>query len=246
MELDEKAEEALETLWIKTLEERRGSLPLEELNQVREGIVGQLLERGYIASSEGGLTLTEKGRLRAEDVVRRHRLAERLLADVLAAGDEVIHQAACQFEHLLDRDLDENICSLLGHPKVCPHGKFIPPGRCCQEGQREPKQVVSPLSQMAPGQRGRIAYIHAPQSGELQKLMGMGVLPGVPIALVQRFPSYVFQMRQAQFAVDREMADAIYVRLAQPGVGLRGGPGHRRGLWRRLRRQGRRAGPASS
>ncbi len=48
--------------------------------------------------------------------------------------------------------------------------------------------------------------------------MSMGILPGAPIGLVQRFPSYVFQVRQEQFAVDREIADSIYVRLIEAGT----------------------------
>ena len=43
----------------------------------------------------------------------------------------------------------------------------------------------------------------------------MGILPGAPISLIQSFPSYVFQVRQTQFAVDKEIADAIYIRLIE-------------------------------
>ena len=60
-----------------------------------------------------------------------------------------------------------------------------------------------------------MAYIHAPGSEQIQKLVAMGILPGAPINLIQRFPSYVFQVRQTQYAVDREIADAIYVRLVE-------------------------------
>jgi hypothetical protein len=48
--------------------------------------------------------------------------------------------------------------------------------------------------------------------------MAMGILPGAPISLIQSFPSYVFQVRQTQFAVDREIADAIFVRLVETGA----------------------------
>jgi len=75
------------------------------------------------------------------------------------------------------------------------------------------QKVVTPLSQLALGQKGKVAYIYAPESSQLQKLMAMGILPGAPVSLIQSFPSYVFQVRQTQFAVDKEIADAIYVRL---------------------------------
>ncbi len=225
MELEEKAEELLETLWICTEEEKGGSFSLDDLGGMKKPIK-QLLKAGYISVSDDRVVLTNKGRPEAISVVRRHRLAERLLADVLGTRDVLIHEKACKFEHLLDRGLDESICSLLGHPKVCPHGKLIPPGRCCQEEQMQAQKVVAPLSQLAQGQKGKVAYIYAPESSKLQKLMAMGVLPGAPISLIQSFPSYVFQAGQTQFAVDKEIADAIYIRLVEE-TSTREEPPHR-------------------
>ncbi len=244
MELEEKAEEILETLWIRT-EEKKDSFSLNDFEVIEKEPVKQLLNAGYISLSDDRVMLTSTGRSEARNVVRRHRLAERLLTDVLGARDMLIHEKACKFEHLLDRGLDESICILLGHPKICPHGSPIPPGRCCQEEQTQAQKVVAPLSQLAQGQKGKVAYIYAPESSKLQKLMAMGILPGAPISLIQSFPSYVFQARQTQFAVDKEIADAIYVRLVEEGTTSQTGekPPHRHrrrrgrlargfGLWR--------------
>lgn len=214
MELEEKAEEILEALWIRA-EDKKKPITLDDLEVTENKPIKQLLDAGYISVSDDQVVLTSKGRPEATNVVRRHRLAERLLADVLGTRDILIHEKACKFEHLLDRGLDESICSLLGHPKVCPHGKPIPPGRCCQQEQTQAQRLVSPLSQLTQGQKGKIAYIYAPESNKLQKLMAMGILPEAPISLIQSFPSYVFQVRQTQFAVDKEIADAIYVRLVR-------------------------------
>lgn len=216
MELDEKAEEILETLWIRTQEEKEGFLPLGDLRVAGiKGPIEQLLQAGYIVLSDSQVQLTGRGYPEAENVVRRHRLAERLLADVLDTRGVLVHERACKFEHLLDRGLDESICTLLGHPRICPHGKPIPSGKCCREGQRRAQKLVSPLAELAPGQKGKIAYIYAPESSRLQKLMNMGILPGVSISLIQSFPSYVFQIGQTQFAIDKEIADAIYIRLVE-------------------------------
>ena len=233
-QLGEKAEEILETLWINTEEARKDSMPLDELPVDEKEPVSQLQEGGYISLSDSGIKLTDKGRVMASSVVRRHRLAERLLADVLGTGEKSMHERACRFEHLIDPGLDESICTLLGHPKICPHGKPIPPGRCCQQGQSSGAKLVSALSQLVPGQKGTVAYVYASESNQLQKLMAMGVLPGAPITLVQRFPSFVFQIRQTQFAVDKEIADTIYVRLTAQEGEVAGEPGkHRRrfGRW---------------
>jgi DtxR family Mn-dependent transcriptional regulator len=214
MELEEKAEEVLETLWIHTKEEKKDSFPLDDLGDMKKPIE-ELINADFISISDKRVVLTSKGLPVAKDVVRRHRLAERLLTDVLGARDILIHEKACKFEHLLDRGLDESICILLGHPKICPHGSPIPAGRCCQKEKTIAQKVIAPLSKLSQGQKGKVAYIYAPESDKLQKLMAMGILPGAPIILIQSFPSYVFQARQTQFAVDKEIANAIYVRLEE-------------------------------
>ena len=76
--------------------------------------------------------LTHKGRQKAADIIRRHRLAERLFTDSLALDSETeIEQQACKFEHILSQGATEKICTFLGHPRTCPHGAPIPPGPCC-------------------------------------------------------------------------------------------------------------------
>jgi putative ABC transport system ATP-binding protein len=76
--------------------------------------------------------LTTRGRQRAADIIRRHRLAERLFTDSLAMDSETeIEQQACKFEHILSPEATDKICAFLGHPKTCPHGALIPPGPCC-------------------------------------------------------------------------------------------------------------------
>ena len=76
--------------------------------------------------------LTPRGRQRAADIIRRHRLAERLFTDSLALDSETeIEQQACKFEHILSPEATDKICRFLGHPRTCPHGAPIPPGACC-------------------------------------------------------------------------------------------------------------------
>jgi len=81
--------------------------------------------------------LTPRGRKRAEDVIRRHRLAEMLFSETFGEkSEEVIEEQACKFEHILSPEATERICSFLGHPKTCPHGAPIPPGTCCTKKQQ--------------------------------------------------------------------------------------------------------------
>lgn len=91
---------------------------------------------------------TERGRKRAMDIIRRHRLAERLFTQTLNIHDEKeIEEQACKFEHILSPEATDRICTFLGHPETCPHGSPIPPGPCC--GQRfieANKEMVSAKS----------------------------------------------------------------------------------------------------
>ncbi|MDP3878793.1 MAG: metal-dependent transcriptional regulator [Dehalococcoidales bacterium] len=235
MELLEQAEEILETLWIRTEERKEDSVALDDVGNGDKKPVEQLLSAGYVSADGNRLRLTGAGKPEAMNIVRRHRLAERLLVDVLGTtGDTLMHEKACKFEHLLDRGLDESICVLLGHPRVCPHGNPIPPGKCCQQKRSSMQQVVTPLSQLTAGQKGKVAYIYAPDSNKLQKLMAMGILPGTPLSLIQNFPSYVFQVNQTQFAVDKEIGDTIYIRLIEEKSSHQTGeePAHRSGRQR--------------
>ncbi len=81
--------------------------------------------------ADHNVLLTDRGKTRARDVVRRHRLAERLFKDTFRIDDHEAHSQACKFEHIISPELDERICSFLGHPTTCPHGNPIPPGDCC-------------------------------------------------------------------------------------------------------------------
>jgi putative ABC transport system ATP-binding protein len=80
------------------------------------------------------IAFTPKGEQRAANVIRRHRLAERLFTETLHIENErEIEEQACKFEHILSYEATDKICAFLGHPKTCPHGSPIPPGCCCTQ-----------------------------------------------------------------------------------------------------------------
>ncbi len=213
MELSERAEEVLEALWIQNEEE--GKKPLD-LGIVRDDPAQkELTSLGYIKVEAGHIILLEKGWKEAQQSIRRHRLAERLMADVLDVKQKLLNEVSCKFEHLLHKGVEENVCILLGHPKICPHGKPIPSGNCCKAFEKKASPLVISLSEMNAGQKGKVSYLNTKEREKLDKLLSIGVLPGMQINLLQKFPSYVFQVGQTQFAVDKEMAEAIYVRLVK-------------------------------
>src|ERR1700736_4381246 len=101
------------------------------------------LKPAGFSTGDGSLIveLTPRGHQRAADIIRRHRLAERLFTDSLAMDSETeIEQQACKFEAILSPAATDKICTFLNHPLTCPHGAPIPPGPCC--GRRaESKQT---------------------------------------------------------------------------------------------------------
>ncbi len=212
--LSERAEEILEALWIQKEEE--GGKPLDLGASRDDPAIEELIKLGYIRTDKGHIHLLEKGKSTAAACVRRHRLAERLMADVFDVKKNIIDEVSCKFEHLLHEGLEDNVCTLLGHPKICPHGKAIPQGKCCME--KKDKRLLKFLARLPDLEikdKGKIAYLQTKDTGQMQKLISIGAIPGVSIALMQKFPSYVFQIGNSQFAIDKELASAIYVRLTK-------------------------------
>jgi putative ABC transport system ATP-binding protein len=107
-----------------------GNLPVLP-NEPASRVLHRMSELQLVELQNGQVSLTPGGSRRARDVVRRHRLAERLFKDTFAIEDSEAHNQACKFEHIISPELDQRICTFLGHPKTCPHGNPIPPGACC-------------------------------------------------------------------------------------------------------------------
>lgn len=212
MKTNERIEETLEKLW-EQLEENSGGKMLPEILDPEQNIfLDTLVEKGLVEKYQDGIRFTEIGREEARLAIRRHRLSERLFHDIIETNQDDMEEAACQMEHVVKKEIEEEICRLLGHPETCPHGKPIPAGACCQKARLSGDKFVAPLASLKRGEKGVIAYIKAGDSKKLQKLMAMGILPGNPITLTHAFPSFVFTVGYSQYAVDRDMADAIYVK----------------------------------
>jgi len=131
-ELHDTTEEYLET--ILSLEEE-GIVPMRARLVERLGLsaaavsetVGRLVTQGFVElDGDRHLTLTTKGRGLATTIVRRHRLAERLLVDVIGLEWEKVHAEAARWEHAISADVEEKLVELLGDPATCPHGNPIP------------------------------------------------------------------------------------------------------------------------
>jgi DtxR family transcriptional regulator, Mn-dependent transcriptional regulator len=208
--IDPNVEELLESLYVFEIE--NSDYPSDDI--VTKG-VQKALVLGLTIPEGQRYKLTESGKETGENVIRRHRLAEKLLRDVLAVKHNHVEEDACRFEHVLQDGVDEQVCILLGHPTHCPHGKTIPQGPCCLRAKDDNINEVRPLCDAKHGADGTVAYLATHDNRKIQKLVAMGILPGVDIKIIRQFPSHIFQIGYSQFAVDRPLAEVIYVRWAQ-------------------------------
>ena len=219
MKLSEKAEEILEAMWIAAEEEGQGFAEMEKIGVAADDpAFKELTGLAFIEIKEGRLYFRPEGKQEGRSTIRRHRLAERLMMDVLNIRGESGDSKACQFEHLLNEGVDARVCTMLNHPDTCPHGKAIPPGECCLEAKRSGDLGVVRLTELKSNEEGKIVYIQTKDNKKMQKLVAMGVLPGNRIRLLQSFPSYIFRVGYSEFAVDAEMAREIFISHLQEKV----------------------------
>jgi DtxR family Mn-dependent transcriptional regulator len=124
-----------------------------------------------------GVRLTEEGLCDALALVRRHRLWERFLTDVLGLPWDVVHEEACRLEHAASERVTERLAELLHYPERCPHGKLMPPPGC----QLVPPQDALPLSTLESGQGGKVAYVAREDAELLRYLQKLGLCPDVQV-----------------------------------------------------------------
>jgi len=134
---------------------------------VSEG-VSRLEEQGLLVLTEDRtVALTDRGREWASSVMRKHRLAERLLADVIGLDPAHIHEEACRWEHVISDRVEQRIAELLGHPTTSPYGNPIPgsafngPTPLSLDAFGDGRATVHSLSEQIQGDEEQIATLFA-------------------------------------------------------------------------------------
>lgn len=214
-------DEILECLW--SLREKGKNNLSDVIGIIDEQNVSDVMRKmekaDYIKISGDQVVFTDKGETRARDLTRRHRLAERLFYDVLEVGMKESEETACEIEHFLSPPVTDSVCSFLGHPPTCPHGKPIPRGECCLKYRTAFRPLVMQLRELEVGSKGRIVFIRPSDSSRVERLASMGIFPGSVVRLKQKRPSFVLEIDETTLAVDTLIAEEIYVKqLAGPDV----------------------------
>ena len=212
----ERIDEALELVWLLEEEGRpefnRFRLNSDDVNF--DELVNEMIKNNLIFLKEDKVGFTEKGRMLAKGLIRRHRLAEQLFTDVFELTEPTVDADACKMEHILSEELTESVCTFLGHPPKCPHGKPIPRGECCKKYKIEIEPMVVRLIDFEVGLKGRIVFIVSAETSRLNRLSSMGITAGCVIKLLQKKPSLVIQVEETAIAIDPDIAKEIYVKKA--------------------------------
>ncbi|OGF64544.1 MAG: hypothetical protein A2Y62_06880 [Candidatus Fischerbacteria bacterium RBG_13_37_8] len=175
-------------------------------------LLDKMLSRELITIDENILTLTDAGKKNATIIIRRHRLAECLLKDVFEIKETIMESSACEFEHILMPEVVESICTFLGHPNKCPHGKYIPPGNCCKQFKLVIQPLVKPLKELETAVDAAVVFITSEAKHSLARLGSLGILPGQTIRLIQKSPSFILKLDNTMLALDDSIAAQIYVK----------------------------------
>ncbi|NIR88045.1 metal-dependent transcriptional regulator [Candidatus Bathyarchaeota archaeon] len=214
--ISKRSEEYLEAIY--RLEKKTGSARTMELARqlnVTPGSVINTIEslerrRLIIHKPYKGVKLTEEGRKLALEVLRRHRLAERLLMDFLRLDWSQVHDAACKLEHAITEEIIKPLEKALKHPKTCPHGNPIP--TACG-GIIEEKS--EPLLHLNPKEKAIIAKITKEESSTLKHLATLGLMPGAFIE-VEHKSSYggpiTIKVGEVSHTLEHKLASIISVR----------------------------------
>ena len=206
----EKLEDALEYIWL--LEENGENTIRKFLEKYDENFLKELIDKKYVELRDEKLFLIGKGKEIAKNIIRRHRLAEFLLYNVFELEEKSFEEFACKFEHIVDEEITDKICTFLGHPPYCPHGREIPRGKCCLERRREIESIIKPLTELEPGRNAEIVYFVTESKSLTDSLVGHGLMPKKRITLKQKSPIIIIKVGENLISIDKEIAKRIYVK----------------------------------
>lgn len=211
--LTEKLEEIVEAIWCAYENKDYTIDAIKErcIIDFTDADLKELEGLGIIVQSDDKVLFSNAGKTLAQAIMRRHRLAEVLVSSILRLKDSAMEEVACKVEHSLAPEVEESICTLLGHPDICPDGKPIPRGRCCRKRLRTIDKTVVSLIELKPSETGKITYIKPGSHSNLHQLISMGIQPGVSVTVHRTKPAFCIKYENTELALDQEIAKNIFV-----------------------------------
>lgn len=171
------------------------------------GMLRRLEEQGLLCyQRKTGALLTDKGRAFADRLRRRHRLAERLLTDLLGMPWQRAHEVACRFEHVIDDEVEEYLSNALNHPSTCPHGNPL--------GEQTSQENLQSLDKLQPDDCGILRCVTNESSPMLDYLNSLELRPGAKVTIISEAPMdgpLTIEVAGHRHALSREMAACLWI-----------------------------------
>ncbi|MGH9092959.1 MAG: metal-dependent transcriptional regulator [Acidimicrobiales bacterium] len=174
-------------------------------------MLDRLVQEGYVRRAGRVVELTPKGSALARKVVRKHRLAERLLVDVIGLEWYKVHREAGRWEHVISDEVEARLVQLLGDPGTCPHGNPIPGS--ASEG---PAAGQIPLAEASPGTTVTLARISEQVELDMTALAYLdehGFVPGATAVVASRGPdgTLLLELDASTVAFGPDLSNHLYV-----------------------------------
>jgi DtxR family Mn-dependent transcriptional regulator len=176
-------------------------------------MVKKLVARGLVTYEPyKGVTLTAEGQTQALCVIRRHRLWERFLTDVLDIPWDQVHEEACQLEHATSSLVEEKLAQFLNEPETCPHGHPVAGTDCCCDEEED-----FLLSEMEPGQRAVVLCVAEHSADLLRHLAELELRPQAVVEIEEVAPfdgPLTVRIGERRRVVGRQVASQVTVEMA--------------------------------
>ena len=229
MEITETTEEILENLAAmyeengdvrKNILARKVDISVNDL----ENYLEELESMKYLKVRKDHIVPTKKGLRIGRRIVRKHRLLERFLHDVLGISKDKVHNEACRLEHALSDEAEAALCRYLKHPNQCPDDKRPIPvcemnvcscEECGAESGTSNRHQLVPLTRLDMGTSGRVRFIRGGRKA-VQRLRDMGLIPDIVVKVIKKTPfrgPVELEVCSTKLALGRRIAEKVYVEV---------------------------------